>query len=55
MAEKHIWCKGDCKDENAIYYDDGNDHIYTDNDGQTYICIKHHWQCPNCNKIVQVG
>lgn len=52
--EKHIWCDGDCKDENAIYFDDGNEYIYEYN-GVEYICTKHHWQCPKCNKIVQVG
>ena len=55
MSEKHIWCKGDCKEENAIYFDDGNDYLYTDKEGNGYICTKHHWQCPNCNKITQVG
>ena len=55
MAEKDIWCEGNCKTDEAHYLDDGNGHIYKDKDGQTYVCNKHHWACDKCNKIVQVG
>ena len=56
--ENDIWCEGNCKthpEHSAIFLDDGNQYVYEDKEGQTYICNKHHWQCTGCNKIVQVG
>ena len=56
--ENDIWCEGNCKthpEHSAIFLDDGNQYVYEDKEGQTYICNKHHWQCAGCNKIVQVG
>ena len=53
--EIDIWCDGKCKTGDANYVDDGNNKEYIDNDGQVYICTKHHWACIECDKIVQVG
>ena len=58
MAEIDIWCDGECNthpEGSANYHDDGNQKVYTDKEGQTYICSKHHWSCSECDKIVQVG
>ena len=56
--EEEIWCDNKCytnDDHNANYYEDGNTKVYKDNDGNEYICSKHHWACAKCDKIVQVG
>ena len=53
--ESDIWCEGKCDTDDAIFLDDGNEHVYEDKEGIEYICSKHHWQCIECNKITQVG
>ena len=55
--EKDIWCDGNCNnpENDAHFYDDGNNRIYKDKQGQTYTCSKHHYTCVVCDKIVQVG
>ena len=53
--ECDIWCDGKCKTDDANYVNDGNNKKYIDNDGQVYICTKHHWACIECDKIVQIG
>ena len=59
MSEMDIWCKGNCykgsEDPNATYHEDNNKIIYKDNNGNNYVCDKHHWTCDKCNKIVQIG
>tara|TARA_R100000322_G_scaffold142400_1_gene98245 strand:- start:2311 stop:2487 length:177 start_codon:yes stop_codon:yes gene_type:complete len=57
--EEQIWCNYECytddEEQDANYHEDGNDKVYLDNNGQTYVCPKHHWSCAKCNKIVQIG
>ena len=58
MAEIDIWCNGECEasDESAAnFHDDENRKVYTDDDGNEYRCIKHHYSCVICDKIIQIG
>ena len=45
--EEQIWCNDECytddEEHDANYHEDGNDKVYLDNNGKTYVCPKHHW------------